>query len=128
MKNILLVLAAVATIACSPRIRTNITRSHAPLDYREELIVVSRTAIIPQDVVEVGTIAIGDSGFSTSCDWDRVIEEASMEARKAGGNVLKIIQHSPPDIISTCHRIRAQILKVDDRSIFDNLKQYRILQ
>jgi len=43
-----------------------------------------------------------------------VVETAKEAARKAGGNVVKITKHTPPNLGSTCHRIEGRILLVED--------------
>jgi hypothetical protein len=42
-----------------------------------------------------------------------VIEKAKTESRKVGGNALKITQHKTPDFWSSCHRITAEVLKIE---------------
>jgi hypothetical protein len=39
-----------------------------------------------------------------------------MEARKIGGNAIKISKHKPPNMGSTCHRITAVILRIENAS------------
>jgi hypothetical protein len=38
---------------------------------------------------------------------------AKIEARKVGGNAIKITQHKSPDFLSSCHRISADVLRID---------------
>lgn len=100
--------------SCGPRISTTISKSYSPTDYREDIRIFGLQDAIPQKSEELGIIKIGDTGFSTKCGWDIVIESAKLEARKAGGNAIKIIEHKPPTAMgSTCHRITAKILKVE---------------
>ncbi len=104
--------------ACSPKVSTSISKHYAALDYREEVIVFMPGDDFPADAEVVGTVKIGDSGFSTDCGLDVAIEKAKDEARKAGGNAIKITRHQPPSFwTSSCHRIRADILKIDASGI-----------
>jgi len=41
----------------------------------------------------LGKIKIGDTGFSTDCSYEKAIEIAELEARKVGGNAVKITKH-----------------------------------
>ncbi len=105
--------------SCAPKISTSISKKYYPLDYREKVIVFGLQDSIPDNSEEIGTVKIGDTGFSTNCGWDVVIDKAKMEARKAGGNAIKITDHIPPSFMgSSCHRIKAKILKVGD---FNNI-------
>ena len=66
----------------------------------------------------LGHIKIGDTGFTTkNGNYAAVLNIAKDEARKAGGNVVKITKHKSPDMLSSMHRIEADILRVDDLSV-----------
>lgn len=112
MKRVWLGLILMFFVDCSPKVRTKVTKSYPALDYKEEVQLIGITGKTPPSAIEIGTVKVGDSGFSTNCGWSVVIEEAKMEARKAGGNVLKIIKHIRPNLGSTCDRITAKILKI----------------
>ena len=118
MKKIYLLMALAALFffgSCSPKISTSLSKSYAPLDYKEEVAVIGLNQPEPKEAEVLGQVKIGDTGFSTNCDYDVVIDKAKLEARKAGGNAIKIIEHKPPNAMgSSCHRITANILKVKD--------------
>jgi hypothetical protein len=104
--------------SCAPRISTAISKKYSALDYREEVRVLGLQDPVPTNSEKLGVIKIGDTGFSTNCGWDVVIDKAKMEARKVGGNAIKITDHILPSVMgSSCHKITATILKVEN---FDN--------
>jgi hypothetical protein len=113
-KNILLLcgLLSLAT-ACAPKVRTKVSQKYPPLDYSEEVTVLERNAVSPAGAEVLGTVKIGDSGMSTQCNYAQVLQKAKEEARKAGGNAIKVVQHKKPDFMSSCHRIVAEVIKVD---------------
>ncbi len=116
MKKLLFNSIAIVLLfsACSPKVATTITQTEKPLDYTEEVAVIPLSEAIPDGSRELGEIKIGDTGFSTNCSWEVVIEKAKEEARKAGGNAIKITEHKPPSVFgSSCHRITATIIKTD---------------
>ena len=101
--------------SCSPKISTNIRNYYQPIDYRQDIVVFGLNDEEPFDAEVLGQVKIGDTGFTTKCSYEIVIEKAKMEARKAGGNAIKIVEHKPPSIMgSSCHRITAWILQVND--------------
>jgi hypothetical protein len=101
--------------SCNPKITTTISTSYSPLDYKKEVFVFGLNQPDPDNSQVLGQVKIGDTGFSTNCDYEVVIENAKLEARKVGGNAIKIIEHKLPNPLgSTCHRITAKILKVDN--------------
>ena len=53
-----------------------------------------------------------------------VLNMAKLEARKAGGDAIKIIKHRPPSLFgSSCHRITAKILRIGDAGTFSEDKE-----
>lgn len=124
MNRLILGLIIISIIACSPKVTTNLTKTYPALEAKQEVIVIGITEETPIFATEVGTVNIGTSGFSMNCGWDIVIEKAKIEARKAGGNVLKIIEHIPPSVEgSACDKITAKILKVEKIEDLNKLKE-----
>lgn len=100
--------------ACAPKISTEVSKSYTPLDANTEVRVFGLDESMPANAEKIGVVKIGDTGFSSNCGWEVVIDKAKTEARNAGGNAVKIVEHiSPSTMGSSCHRISAFILKVD---------------
>ena len=123
-KAVIFILLIVLLFAsCTPAITTNLEQS-LPLNGNDENIkVIAQNAEIPLDAEVLGIVKIGDTGFTATrnCGYQDVLNSAKIEAKKAGGNAIKIIEHIPPGK-STCHRITAKILKINDinkSSFFD---------
>lgn len=122
MKNISLLVALMSVIifnSCAPKVTTSISKTQATTNYNEDIVVYSVSDPFPENCEVLGTVKIGDSGFTMKCNLEIVTNLAKIEARKAGGNAVKITEHKTPDLISTCHRINASILKVN-KSITSN--------
>ncbi len=100
--------------SCSPKINTQITKTYPTLSYNEEVKVFGLKTVLPQNIEIIGTIKIGDTGFTLNCNYETVLENAKIEARKIGGNAIKITEHSFPNLLSSCHRIKADILRIKD--------------
>jgi hypothetical protein len=124
MKQVLLGIVAVTMVACAPKVRTTLAKTYPTLDFKQEVTVIGISEEVPQDAIVIGSVKVGDSGFSTNWGWDVVIEKAKMEARKAGGNALKITEHKPPKLMgSSCDKITATILKIQDVEVLKLLKE-----
>ncbi|MCF8336668.1 MAG: hypothetical protein K9I74_01670 [Bacteroidales bacterium] len=112
--NEILLLALLITISsCNPSISTDLSKEYSALDYSREVVVIKPDKKNPDNAEVLGQVEVGDTGFSTKCSYDIVIDKAKLEARKAGGNAIKITRHKPPDFWSDCHRITADILKIE---------------
>jgi len=116
MKKLSTLFLVVGTLlslnSCSPRISTSLSKNYAGLDKTQEVKVIDLSDDVPVHSELLGEVKVGDSGFTSHCDYETVLEAARQEARKAGGNALKIVKHQYPDVLSSCHRITASIYKV----------------
>jgi hypothetical protein len=87
-------------------------QNYSRLNPQDDVIVYSEGATLPGDIQIIGKTEIGDSGFTTNCGLDVVIEKAKNEARKIGANAIVITQHVLPSVWgSSCHRIKADLVK-----------------
>ena len=102
---------------CSPKITSSITSAHTSLAKDAEVMVLEIDTPMPEKAEVLGQIKIGDTGFTTkNGNYAAVLNIAKEQARQAGGNVVKITEHKSPDMHSSIHRIKANILRVDDLS------------
>ncbi len=97
--------------SCSPSSNAALLKKYPTLAFNEEVTVLAIDDPRPKNVEVLGTIKIRDTGFSVKCNYERVVERAKLEARKAGGNIIQLTKHKKPDFWSTCHRIDATILR-----------------
>ncbi|MEO9510776.1 MAG: hypothetical protein ABJN84_06830 [Flavobacteriaceae bacterium] len=98
--------------SCSPKIASYVNKDYPALKYDEKVEVFGLNEPPPDNAIQVGTVEIRDTGFSVKCNYEIVLDQAKLEARRVGGNVIKIIKHKKPDFWSTCHRLDAIILKL----------------
>ncbi|MEN8204037.1 MAG: hypothetical protein ABFS28_15675 [Bacteroidota bacterium] len=113
--EVLLISIAITFASCSPTVTTSLSQNYPPLDYDQEVMVFHLDQNQPKQAVVLGEVKIGDSGFSINCGYPVVLKKAKLEARKLGGNAIKIIKHKLPHPLgSTCHRITAIILRVEN--------------
>lgn len=100
---------------CASTVRTTYSTKYSPTPISEPIIVYGLNDAVPANAQNIGTIKIGDSGFSVACGWNQVIEKAKNECRKIGGNGIKLISVYEPDFSSTCYRITAYVLKSPEK-------------
>lgn len=101
------------SISCAPKITSSVHQVNPPTNYKQIIIVYHLDDDLPKGVEVIGEVKIGDAGFSTKCAYDYVLDQAKLEARKAGGDAILITKHRKPDFWSTCHRITADILLIN---------------
>ena len=108
--------------SCNPKITRNITNAYPALDNMQEVIVFDMEHTAPQEAEILGEVKIGDTGFTTNCSYEVVMNIAKQEARKVGGNGIKITKYTPP-FGSTCHRITAQVLRMENIEKFAPIEE-----
>lgn len=129
LNGLLMITLLLAFSSCSPKISTSLSKSYPALDYKLDVAVIGLDQAEPAGSEVLGEVRIGDTGFTTNCGYEVVIEKAKLEARKAGGNAIKIIDHQLPSVMgSSCHRITAKILKVADIGQFTEKEEEPFLR
>jgi hypothetical protein len=113
--KLLIFIDLVLSGSCTPVIMTSLEQSLPMTGSNEEIKVFGLNTDIPADAEILGIVKIGDSGFTftKNCGYQDVLDQAKLEAKNAGGNAIKIIEHIPPGK-STCHRITARILRTNN--------------
>jgi hypothetical protein len=112
MKKTLLILTLFVLYSCAPTISTTSIQNYIQLNPQDTVIVYREGETLPSDIKIIGKTKIGDSGFTTNCGLDVMIEKAKNEARKIGANAIVITQHIRPSVWgSTCHLITADLVK-----------------
>ena len=83
--------------------------------YEGEVTVFTQKSELPEGAVLLGTVYIGDTGFTTNCKYETVQRAALKEAAKMGGNCFLITAHSIPNFwVSSCRRLRGNVYWVDN--------------
>ncbi len=101
--------------ACAPKINTQVTKTYPTLSYNEEVKVFGLKTVLPSNVEVIGSVKIGYGGLGLKCSFEEALENAKIEARKIGGNAIKITEHLFPNMMtSVCHRIKVNILRIND--------------
>lgn len=115
MKRTFLLFVIALAASCSPRVITTISQRLPPLDEQEAVTVIHEGGAFPDNGLVIGMVEVSDTGFSTKCGYDDVVELARREAEKAGGNYLFISSHILPNVwTSSCHQIVGTIVRVDE--------------
>lgn len=109
MKKIIFLLFTLVLSACSTSKQTNVLNYSTPLPAGTPVEVIGLGQKLPNNVKFIGSISVGDSGFTTKCSYQDVINDAINLARGMGGNIIQITEHKEPNILCDCHRIKADV-------------------
>lgn len=97
MKNIqigLLFVSLLMLCACNPKVTRNIVSNEyaSKLDADQHVYVLEIVEQVPENAKYIGELKFGDTGFSTNCDYNKVISDARIECRKVGANIIKKVK------------------------------------
>lgn len=110
----LFILVLLILSSCTPpKVKTRLSTMAPSCERYPEIRVYKVEDKTPADASILGTVKVGDTGFSSDCGFFDVLDKAIEQAKLSGGNAIKIIRHILPGR-STCHRITALILKIND--------------
>ncbi len=112
----LILLVILIVTGCYPKVVSHVTQPNLPLEYHQEVKLIQAVDSLPTMAQHIGNVQVKSTGFTIFCDFHTVIYHAHMEARKAGAQILKITNYKQPDIWNTCHRIEADLYRVNTES------------
>lgn len=107
----LAIVAFVSLSSCSPKVSVNVTKAY-PSSHPEFVTVYDLVDTVPQTAERIGSVKVSDTGFTTKCNFDEVLQIAKRETALAGGNGLMLTAHKGPSWASSCHQIEGQMLLV----------------
>ena len=103
---------------CAPKMvvkNYNENNSHSATKFYESFALIEEAFLEePLNKQLIAEIEIKDKGLSINCDYETVKRLAEEKARQMGGNCLVITDHIEPNMKSTCHRIKCQVLRIDN--------------
>jgi hypothetical protein len=124
---VLLLIAILFLSSCSPTVAVTQLRKYPPKESTEQVVVYNQSDKIPSQLSQIGRIKIGDSGFSSNCSWIEVINKAKEECSRLGGDAIHIIEVKKPDMLSTCYRIKVNVLRGPEKKYINKVEE-KIIQ
>ncbi|WP_166963864.1 DUF2846 domain-containing protein [Yeosuana marina] len=114
--------------SCSPKIRSSLTDTKfSTIEDNTQIFILGVNEKIPESSKFVGDLKIGDSGFSTDCGYETVIENAKLTAKKSGANLIQLIEVKKPNFGSTCYRIKAKMYRnLETEKLIDLIAKHEV--
>ena len=97
-------------IGCSPKATMKLssnTRDAWDPKQGYEIIPLDESPTI--NGVFLGELYVGDSGLTTQCDYNTILDVLKEKAFASGANLIKIKKVKKPDFLSTCYRFTADL-------------------
>lgn len=99
----------VVLCGCGPAVYTKVYQVQEPIPASEAVVVLDKHTEVYSGAVLLGTIRVEDTGYTIGCTLPQVLEKAVVEARKMGGNVVRVVQVYPPGYGSSCYRVKVEV-------------------
>lgn len=114
MKIRLLLLFGVIAIGCGPGVsRFGYDITGKTIDPDCTVVVIENAAVDSSNAVLLGSVRIGDTGFSIDCGENKVISMLKVEACLLGADIINLYDIKTPDILSSCYRVKADFYKLN---------------
>lgn len=124
-KKVLVIITAFLFASCATTVKTNIVNKNYPkLADKTSIIVLEKRDVLPANSELIGDLKIGDSGFTTNCGYNKVLDDAKEASKNAGANILQILEVKEPSAFgSSCYRIKAKIYRNVDTEALAAINQ-----
>lgn len=95
--------------SCGSSVKTKLVNQSTNELENKKVLVIYNEEDLPSKSILLGSIKIGDSGFSTECSKGEVLNNAIEQTKKNNGNILLISEIKEPSYASSCYRLKANI-------------------
>jgi len=117
MKKLFVLIYVMLLCSCAPRVRSFIHNEKTALPNNQEVYVVALNQTFDSKEKKLANIEIGETGFTSQCNFEDVVAVAKTKAREYGANVIKITDHEfPTGMRSSCHKIKADLFFEENTS------------
>jgi len=98
MKRLFILMLPFLLLSCSASISSSFTNQNKPLTIDDKVAFLDLLHKVPEEAKKLGEAKYGDSGFSTSCDFNTNLINARKLARANEANIVKVVKNSTPDL------------------------------
>jgi hypothetical protein len=120
----LFVIISIMFLGCSPNIQTYVIKSYENNFNCDNIALFGIKDSLPPNSEKIGKVRVRTPGFASDDSFEQTLVTAMFEAKKIGGNALRITHPSPSDYTTSEVSITAEIYRIspwpDTFSINDN--------
>lgn len=122
--KILLLMAVFGLASCGPKITSNFTNPQPKLSIDEKIALLDIHHKVPENITKIGDLRFQDSGFTSDCSFNSLMNRARIKAQENGANIVKVVEKKKPDLWSSCYRLKIELYKYDGD--VSSLPQYKL--
>jgi hypothetical protein len=122
--KVLFLMAVFGLVSCGPKITSNYINPQSKLSIKEKVALLDIHHKLPTNIIKVGDLRFQDTGFTSDCSFNSLMNRARIEARQNGANIVKVIEKKKPDLWSSCYRLKIELYRYDGD--VSSLSQYKL--
>jgi len=108
-----LLIALFGLSSCGPKMITNLINKQSALTLYDKVAFLDKHHKLPTDVIKIGHLTFQDTGFTTDCSFNSLMNKARQEARKNAANIVKLVEEKKPDFWSGCYRLKVALYRYE---------------
>ena len=120
----LFILMLIGLVSCSPKIKSDFSNPQPKLSIEQDVALLDIEHNLPDNILKIGSLKFQDSGFSTDCSFNSLLNQARLTAREKGANIVKVVAKKKPDLWSSCYRLDIDLYKFEGD--VSSLPQYKL--
>jgi len=124
LTKLMLLLVIIGMTGCSPKLTSNLVNIQPKLQVNDQVALLDEHHKLPENTIKIGDLRFQDSGFSTDCSFNSLMNKARIKARENGANIVKVIAKKTPDLWSSCYRLKIELHKY--QGDITSLPQYKL--
>ncbi|MBD3314349.1 MAG: hypothetical protein GF344_01065 [Chitinivibrionales bacterium] len=118
-----LTLITLLSTGCGPSLKRldYVEDEHSPRVGECSVVFKRDVEIRPEKGTVIGTMRVSDTGFSTRCHENEVLDILRTEACEIGADVVILRKIRQPDVLSSCYRVTADFVRLTDSTYVDRV-------
>lgn len=93
------------------------------IDDDTKIFILKENQRIPKNSNYVGKVKVGDTGFTSDCNYVDMLERAKYTARKTGANIIRVIEVKQPNFWSNCYRLEGELFRNFNKEVLVKLSK-----
>ncbi|MBD3314188.1 MAG: hypothetical protein GF344_00235 [Chitinivibrionales bacterium] len=124
VRFIAMVLVSFMAIGCGPSLKRMdyLEDQHVPRAGECKVVFKRDVEIRSEKGKIIGTLKVGDTGFSSRCHEDDILEILRKEACDIGADVVVLRKIRQPDFLSSCYRVTADFVRLSDSTYVERIE------
>ena len=115
MKTLTTLVPTIILISCSHTVTFKQISTVSSRNSSGKIDVYEKGEKVEHEYKTIGSLWLGESGFSESCGYEDALFLSREKARELGADAVKVYKINKPDFTSTCYRVGVYIIEYREK-------------